>query len=174
MGNFLELVKTRRSIRKYLEKEVETEKIERILQAALMSPSSKRKMPWEFFVVKNTEKLAKLATAREFGSAFLQHAPAAIVVTADAEKTDVWFEDAAIAATFLQLAAHDEGLASCWVQIFLREHSHGISAEDFVKQTLEIPQNLRVLCIISLGYKNEERKPFELENLAYEKIHFLG
>ena len=80
MTTFEALIKNRRSIRKYLDKPVEREKIDAILRTALMSPASKRANGWEFIVVDQRDTLAKLASCREFGSKFLVFSPLAIVV----------------------------------------------------------------------------------------------
>ncbi len=172
MKTFHDLVKNRRSIRKYLDKPVEREKIEQLLQVALMSPASKRANGWEFIVVDDREKLAAMAECREFGSKFVANAPCAIVVAYNPEKSDVWFEDASIAAILLQLAAADLELGSCWVQVYNRQHDENTSAESYIRTILDIPENLRVLNIVTLGYKDEERKPYDLEKLAYDKIHW--
>lgn len=169
---FFELLKNRRSIRKYQSQKVEPGKIDLILKAALMSPASKRTNGWEFWVIEQTETLEKMADCRPFGSKLLANAPLAIVVTADPEKSDVWFEDASIAAIIIQLEAAELGLGSCWVQIYNREKDENHSAEQYIKELLHIPEHLRVLCAIAIGYKDEERKPYDIEKLAYDKIHF--
>lgn len=171
MDDFSILLKNRRSIRKYLPKPVESDKIDQLLQAALMSPASKRSNPWEFIVVQDNNMLAKLAECRPHGSQMLAGAPLAIVVLADTTKSDVWIEDASIASIIIQLAACDLGLGSCWVQIQFRQKDELISSEEYIRQLLGIPSHFTVLNVISIGYADEERKPFELEKLAYDKIH---
>lgn len=171
-NSFFELLRNRRSIRKFLPQQVDAEKIDLILKAALMSPASKRTNGWEFWVVEQKEILKEMSECRPFGSKLLENAPLAIVVTADPQKSDVWFEDASIAAIIIQLEAADLGLGSCWVQIYNREKDENISAEQHIKNLLNIPEHLKVLCAIAIGYKDEERKPFDIEKLAYEKIHF--
>jgi nitroreductase len=170
--HFFELLKNRRSIRKFLQQPIEPEKIDLILKAALMSPASKRTNGWEFWVVQQKNTLEKMAECRPYGSKLLENAPLAIVVTADPSKSDVWFEDASIASIIIQLEATDLGLGSCWVQIYNREKDETISAEQYIKNILNIPEHLHVLSAIAIGYKDEERKPFDIEKLAYEKIHF--
>lgn len=172
METFHDLVKNRRSIRKYADKPVEREKIEAVLQTALMSPASKRANGWEFIVVDEADKLARMAECREFGSKFVAGAPAAVVVAYDPEKSDVWYEDASIAAIVLQLAAADTGLGSCWVQVHNRQHDDTTTAEEYIRQILDIPPKFRVLNIVTLGYKDEERKPYDEAKLSYEKIHW--
>jgi len=170
--SFLELLKNRRSIRRYTDRKVEPEKIQQILTAALMSPSSKRSNPWEFIVIEEDEVLQKLSACRPTGSQLLAGSPLGIVVIADQTRTDVWMEDASIAAIIMQLEAHDLGLGSCWVQVWGRQKEEGVSAEAYIKELLSIPDEFGVLCIISIGYRDEERKPYDPEKLDYNKIHF--
>ena len=171
MTSFYDLVKNRRSIRKYENRPVEQEKIDSILRSALMSPASKRTNGWEFIVVDNRELLQKMSTCRELGSKFVADAPMAIVVCASPEKSDVWFEDASIAALIIQLAAADLELGSCWVQVYNRMHTETETAGEYIRQLLNIPEDLEVLNIVTLGYKNEERKPYDEEKLSYDKLH---
>jgi len=171
MASFLELCQQRRSIRKYTAQPVEQEKIDYILKCALMSPSSKRTNPWEFFVImndglRNDELIKKLAGSKTYGAQMFDTAMAAIVVAVDSSLTDTWQADGAIAAQNMLLAAEEQGLGACWCQIYNRDES-----EQMVRELCNIPQNLNVLCIISLGYKDEERKQYDLEKLKYEKIH---
>ncbi len=171
MTNFFDLLKTRRSIRKYLPKAVEPEKIKKISTAALMSPASKRSNPWEFIIVEDKDTMRKLSECRANGSKLLENAPLGIVVIADTTKSDVWIEDASISALILQLQAHDLGLGSCWVQIYNREKDDTITAEEYVRQLLDIPAHYAVLNVVSIGYPDEDRKPYDEEKLAYDKIH---
>ena len=167
MTSFLELVQQRRSIRQYTDRAVEPDKRDAILRAALMSPASKRLNPWQFVAVEDREVIRKMAACKTYGSQMLLQAPLAIVVAADASLTDTWQCDASIAAYGMLLAAEDLGLGACWVHVYQREQS-----EQTIRQLTGIPDNLNVLCIISVGYKNEERKPYQIEKLQYEKIHY--
>jgi nitroreductase len=168
----LDTLKTRRSIRKFKDQEVEEEKREVILKSALLAPSSRSRRPWEFIVVTDRERLNKLSQCREQSSKFLAGAPLAVVVLADQDLCDVWIEDASIASAFIQLSAHDLGLGSCWIQVRERFHSEEKKAEAYIRELLEIPDQYSVECIIAIGYANEEKKPYEEEALPYEKIHY--
>lgn len=72
-------------------------------------------------------------------------------------------QDASIAAILMQLQAADLGLGSCWIQVRGRFGAMDEPAEDFVRETLGIPEEMGVLCILSIGHKDEERKPFDEE-----------
>ena len=170
----IELLKSRRSIRKYESKEVEKERIDTLLKAALLAPSSRSRRPWEFVVVTDKELLKKLSKSREYGSQFLEGAPLGIVVIADKEACDVWVEDASISAILIQIAAHSIGLGSCWIQIRDRMHDEEKKAEDYIKSLLNIPEKYSVECIIAAGYPAEEKKSYVDEDLLYNKVHFNG
>jgi nitroreductase len=173
MESMYQLLQHRRSCRKYQPTAVPEKDIETLLHAALMSPSSKRMNPWEFIAVTDKAIIEKLSHCKEHSSTFIAEAPLAIVVLANIEKSDVWVEDCSIASIIIQLVAEDLGLGSCWVQIRNRfTKNHKVSSNDYVKETLHIPDNYAVEAIISIGYKVEERKPFDEEKLQIEKIHY--
>lgn len=167
----LDLLKTRRSIRRFQDKEVEKEKIEELLKGALMAPSSKGKKSWELIAIKNKERLHQVSLCRGKVSAFIEGAAVGIVVLADSETSDVWVEDASIISTILQLQAHSLGLGSCWIQVRNRQTPNGERVEDYLKEVLSIPEKYGVECMIALGYPAEEKKPHDEEKLPYDKIH---
>lgn len=171
MENFLELLKRRRSSRVFTDMPVDKEAACDLLKAALMSPSGHRINPWEFILVEDKEVLKALSVSKEHGAALLEGAAMAIVVIADAEKTDVWIEDASIATIVIQLAAEDMGLGTCWVQIRRRSDADGNPAEDNVRGILGIPQRYAVLSIVAVGHKARESKPFDEERMQWEKVH---
>lgn len=171
MNNLYDLLKSRRSIRKYLSKPVEKEKIDLILSAALMSPASKRTNPWEFIVVQDEKTLKSLSESRPHGSQLLANSPLGIVVIADTTKSDVWIEDASIAAIIIQLQAQDLGLGSCWVQVFNRNKDENTTTEKYIRDLLKIPSHFAILNIVSIGYPDEVKKSFEDSSLQKDKIH---
>lgn len=168
----LETIQNRRSCRLFDARNVEADKIEALTKAALWSPTSKNSRPWEFVWVDNKATIEQLAHCKPHGAEFLANAPLALIVAADPTQSDVWVEDTAIAATFVQLTAEELGLGSCWIQVRLRDNQDGTSASDFCKKTLGIPAHLEVASIIAIGYKQKERKPYTDEQLMKEKIHF--
>ena len=164
MKDFHELLRLRRSTRKFTEQEIASDDVKTIMEAALMAPSSKRSLSWEFVLVEDAEKLERLSVCKENGAKL-------IVVLGDPMKSDVWIEDASIAATLIQLQAEELGLGSCWVQVRGRYGENGESAEDFVRELLNIPLSMQVLAIIALGHKAETKTPFDPEKAAWEKVH---
>jgi nitroreductase len=170
----LELLKTRRSIRKYQDRAVEKEKVDAIIQSGLMSPSSRGRRPWEFILVDDRDLLHKLSLSRGQVPSFVADAPLAIVVTADSKTNDVWIEDASIAAIIMQVTAHSLGLGSCWNHIRARMHNDEMTAEDYVREVLNIPEQYSILCILAIGYPDETKEPYKLDQLPYEKVHTNG
>lgn len=166
---FFEVLRKRRSVRRFQDKPVPKKLVEKLLEAAFLSPSSFNKRPWHFIVVDDREKLLALSKAK-LGASGLATAPLAIVITADESRSDVWVEDSSIAAEHIQLAAFDLGLSSFWVQIRNRMHDEGKTAEDYVRELLGIPENYRVLCIIGVGYPAEKKPPHGDEAFEWEKV----
>jgi nitroreductase len=167
----ISLIRERRSIRKYQERRIETDKVQVLMEAALRSPSSMGHNPWEFVVVDDPHTLDRLSRARPQGSAFIRNAPLGIVVCADPEMSSVWVEDASIAGIFIHLAAKSLGLGSCWIQIRERMHDQTKTAEAYVSEVLKIPKNIKVEAMIGIGYPDEEKKPHPEEELQYGKMH---
>ena len=168
---FYDLLKSRRSIRKFQDREVEKEKTDTILKSALLAPSSRARRPWEFIAVTDRKLLEKLSGCREHGSRFLAGAPLGIVVIADPKVCDVWVEDASIASIIIQLSAQALDLSSCWIQVRERFHSGEVKAEDYIKGVLEIPPQYRVESMVAIGYPAEEKRAYDDNELLYEKIH---
>ncbi len=169
---FQNIIRKRRSIRKYLPKKIEADKIDQLIEAVLRAPSSRDLKPCSFVFVTESTILAKLARAKGSGSAFLDGASLAVVVCADSAKSDVWVEDASIASTYLLLAAQSLDLGACWIQIRKRMHGEEMTSERFISEVLDIPENLSVLSIIAIGYPDEQKNPHPREQLAQNTIHW--
>ena len=97
MKDFHELLRLRRSTRKFTEQEIASDDVKTIMEAALMAPSSKRSLSWEFVLVEDAEKLERLSVCKDNGAKLIAGAKLAVVVLGDPMKSDVWIEDASIA-----------------------------------------------------------------------------
>lgn len=168
---FISLIRKRRSMRKYLEKDVEAEKISTLIEAALRAPSSRDLQPWDFIVVTDRDSLVKLSRAKPHGSAFLKNAPLGIVVCADPDRSDTWIEDSSIASILIQLAAESLGLGNCWIQIRDRMHNDAKTSEEYISELLGIPHKMRVEAIIAIGYPDEKKQPHRKDDLRYDKVY---
>ena len=159
-------------MRKYKKQEIEKDKIEKLMKAVLLSPSSKGRYPCEFIFVNDKKLLTKLSQSKPRGSAFLANAPLGIVVTADSTKSDVWIEDASVATTFILLAAETLGLGACWIQIRKRKYYETINSEEYIRNILSVPDNRRVLAMVGVGYPDETKISRQEGNLEYDKVFF--
>jgi nitroreductase len=144
-------ISQRRSVRTYRDTDVGEDQLRKILEAARLSPSASNRQEWKFIVVKNKETKRKLANA-SFGQSFIGEAPVVIVACATETKTimlcgqPAYTVNVSIACAFMILQAYELGLGTCWIGAFM---------EDEVKETLEIPEPIRVVAMIPLGYPNQ-------------------
>lgn len=173
MEQFYELAQKRRSHRKFTPEAIAPEALQRILEAALMAPTSKGLHSYSFCVVEDPELLARLSVSKAMGSQFVAEAKCAIVVMADPAVSDVWIEDASTAAMSMLYQAEDLGLGACWVQVRERRDADGRDSEAVVREMLTLPDGVRVVCMVALGHKGMERKPQNMEKiqaLMQEKV----
>jgi nitroreductase len=170
MKDFEALTISRRSTRKFTERKLTPDDVHKILQAALLAPTSKNSKSYELIAVDNETVLKQLSECKDSGAAFVAESALAVVVSGDKTLSDCWIEDASIAAVFMQLEAEDLGIGSCWCQVRGRRIMEEES-EPYVRELLNIPHHYGVLCIIGFGYKNQERKPNDLSKLTWEKVH---
>jgi nitroreductase len=153
---FDEVVKKRRSVRAYSQREVPRESIEGILRCADEAPTAGNHQPFHVLVVTDGQQRSALARAC-FGQAFIESAPVALVFFKDPERSvaeygargDSLFalQDTTIACAYAQLGATDLGLATCWVGAF-------VEAE--INALLGAPSHLTPVAILSLGYAAED------------------
>jgi nitroreductase len=175
----LDLINSRQSDRKYSDKPVEKEKLERIIEAGRMAPSACNAQPWKFIVVTDPElvlKIADAASAKVIGmNSFVTQAPAIMVIVrekpnmsskvgATIKNKDYSLIDIGIATENICLQAKAEQLGSCIIGWF---------DERQIKKLLEIPRSKRVELIITLGYslseqREKRRKPSE-EIVSYNR-----
>ena len=170
--NLLSIFQQRHSIRKYTGAPIDDAALTQIIQAGLLSASSRSIRPWEFIVVKDKDMLRHLSECRTGAAWMLAGADAAIVVIANAEVSDVWIEDSSIAMANMHLMADSLGIGSCWIQGRLRMTPNDTTTEDYVRECLHFPEGYKLEAILSLGMPAEEKTPAELSKLPFEKIHY--
>ena len=157
--DFLEVIEKRHSVRKYSDKPVDKEILDAIIRVAQTAPSSRNSKSSAFMIVEDKDTLKALSQMRDYGSALISGAQAAIVVMGDETQTDLWVDNCAISATFIQLAVTAMDLASCWVHCNGRTRVHGeqngAMAEDYVRELLGVKDDYRIYCIIAIGYPQE-------------------
>ncbi|NVN98534.1 MAG: nitroreductase family protein [Geobacteraceae bacterium] len=168
----IELLRKRRSIRKFCAEPVSSEHLDTILEAALRAPSSRGINPWEFIVIDDPNLLKQLSTAKQHGAEFLKNAPLGIVVCAETTKSDVCIEDCSIAAIIIQLTALSLGLGSCWAQMRCRFRGEKESAESYIRELLGLPEHFLVEAVIGIGHPDEQKPPVKAETLQRKKISY--
>jgi nitroreductase len=162
-----EAIRARQSVRNYLDKPVEKEKIVEILEAARLAPSAGNRQEGRFVVVTDPEKRRKIAEAAA-NQSFVAKAGCVIVCCAE---TDFYRMrcgqysypiDVAIAIDHMTLRAVELGLGTCWIGAFY---------EDQVKQILSIPENIKVVELLTVGYPRDQlvrpKKRLELEKISF-------
>lgn len=168
----LDIMKKRRSVRKYAEREVTKEELEQIVEAGLLSASGRSYRPWELIVVRDKEMLMKLSECREGAAKMLAGAGAAIVVLGNPEKSDTWIEDCSIVMSNMHLMADAMRLGSCWIQGRMRKCPDGRLADEYVRELLGIPEELKLEAILSVGAIDEHPEGRVLGDDVYGKVHW--
>jgi nitroreductase len=141
-----EALQKRKSQRSYKSTPVPPETLEKLLEAARLSPSAKNIQPWHFIVVTDPKK--RKALAKGLYAKFLKDVPAVIVLCGDQKASPDWYVvDVALAGENMVLAATAEGLGTCWVGSF---------DENEVKALLKVPEEMRVVALLAVGYAKEK------------------
>lgn len=162
---------TRASVRSYLDKPVEDEKIEMLLRAGMAAPSAVNAQPWHFIVVKNPDTLGKIAELTPNAS-MAKDAPLAIVVCGDMDKEKddkvrpFWIQDTSAATENILLQAHAMGLGAVWTGTYPSEERCKAIAT-----LLKLPKNIIPLNTIVIGYPKGYTAPkdkWKPENVSYE------
>ena len=164
-----EAIRSRYSVRKYQDKPVEQDKLDRILEAARLAPSGSNRQPWKFVVVRDAETRKQMAEACN-GQAFVGQAPVVIAALGLMPERTMSCGvpgdpvDVAIALEHIALAATAEGLGTCWIGAF---------NQDKVRSVLGVPPEVKVIEVMALGYPADEPRPKNRkaieEIVCYEK-----
>jgi len=172
VNSLLQMMYNRRSTRIFDTKPLAREIIESLETAALLAPAGRNKKTCTFLMVQDKALLQQLAKAKVHGSGMLASASAAMVVLGNEQETDVWIEDASVATTFVLLMAEACHIGACWVQIRHRyqDLEETISSEAFVQNVLQLPSHQRVLSLVALGYKAEEKPARTKESLDWNRL----
>lgn len=165
----LEIIRKRRSLRRFLDKEIEEEKLRSVLTSAMWAPTSRSTRAWEFVLVRDAKIKEALSQATPH-SRFVKGASAVIVICYDTTTGWRFREDCSICAEHIHLEAVNQGLASCFVQVCDAGEPKG-SAEPYVKKLLGIPDKYRVQCMMPLGYPAAETKDHDESEYDAAKVH---
>ena len=155
----IETIMTRTSIRSFTDRAVSADTIEMLLRAGMAAPTAVNKQPWHFVVVNDRAKLDELGgNGRQ--SQMWKESPLAIVVCGDMDKAlegpaqAFWVQDCSAATENILLAAHALGLGAVWTGCYPMEERMAN-----VSQVLNLPETIIPLCVIVMGYPNEQPDP---------------
>ncbi len=165
----IEAIRKRRSVRAFLKKDVEEEKLLEVFTSAMFAPTSWSTRAWEFVLVKDPETKTILSKASSHAH-FVKDAPLVIVVCYDMKNGKRFREDSSIAASHIMLEAVNQGLSSCFVQVADAGDPPG-TAEPYVKKTLDVPDDFRVQCMLPIGYARRELQEHKVSEYNAEKVH---
>jgi len=160
----MEAIKERRSVRGYQKKPVEKEKLDAVLEAARLAPSASNRQEWRYVVATDEDIRKKLCEAAS-SQHFVAEAPVVIAACADTNnhvmkcRQPCYPIDVSISIDHLTLAAVEEGLGTCWIGSF---------DEDQVREILQIPREIRVVQLLTLGYPAD--KPKHKNRLSLDQI----
>lgn len=161
----MEAIMRRYSVRSYQDRPVEEEKLESILEAARLAPSANNRQEWRFIVVRDKNTRQRLMRAAR-NQAFVGQAPVVIACCASTDNHVMtcgqlcYPIDVAIAIEHMALKATEEGLGTCWIGAFYEEQ---------VKEILGIPEDIRVVELLALGYPDKPH-PNHKDRLSLEEI----
>jgi nitroreductase len=153
---FIDVIKTRKSVRSFSEEKISEEILQEMFTAAQLSPSFQNRQCWRFVVVRDEKTRSELALKSGFLGKinfFIKKAPVIIVACADTSKSgtvnkqDYYLVDVAISFQQMMLAAWNRGIGSCWLAAF---------DEKSVKKILGIPNKIRVVAMSPFGYPKDK------------------
>ena len=168
----LDNIHARTSIRSYQPKEVEDEKIEQLLRAAMAAPTATNRQPWAFIVIRDKETMNELGSTLPYAK-MVKDAPLAIAVCGDLTKAisgagiEYWVQDASAASENLLLAAQALGLGAVWTGVYPIDER-----VKEVQKILQLPEQIVPLNVIPIGYPAENPLPkdkWKPENVHYDR-----
>jgi nitroreductase len=165
--NLYEGIQTRRSIRKYENRSVEKEIIEKLLKAGMQAPSAANQQPWEFIVVEDKETLQKLSKAHVYATP-IKNAPLGIIVLLNEKylKFDkYWQQDLAAATENILLAAVELGLGAVWMGIAPEE-----DRMSYIRELFNLPAGVKAFSLLAVGYSADNKfdDRFDASRIHYE------
>lgn len=159
-ANLFDVLRARRTIRRYTPEPVSDEDIDALLEAAMYAPSRMDRRPWRFIVLRDQALQQEMADALGVRN-YLAEAPALIVVCADPAASPTWMMDISAATENLLLAAADRDLGAAWVG--WPESAWWQPVEALLRRRIGVPDDVRVATVVAVGHPAEERAPYTRE-----------
>lgn len=171
-----ECIHKRRSVRKYLSKEVSNETVSEILDIARLAPSAYNAQNWRFIIVTDREKRKQIADCCS-SQHWMTDAPVFIVVCNFHKKLNDMHkekgmlfstQDCAIVASYIQLLAVEKGLGTCWIGAFDNDELNRI----IHNPALNVPQEVKVEAVLTLGFPDDSKHAAHIRNEAHDFCYF--
>lgn len=159
---------TRRSIRKFKAQNVEPEKIDKLLRAAMQAPSAANQQPWEFIVVQDKEKLAQIAETSPYAKLAANSAVTFVLLANDKELKvpTAWEQDMSAATQNILLEAVHLGLGGVWLGVATSN-----AVAENVSRLFELPAHIRPFALVSIGYPDEQQNEF-VDRYKADRVHY--
>lgn len=159
---------TRRSVRKYLDKVIEPEKIDRMLRAAMQAPSATNQQPWEFIVIDDKETLTKLADFSQYAKMLPGAALGFVVLEKQGLRAPLFTEqDLGAAVQNLMLQAAEDGLGTVWMGV-----GRGSERETFLTEMFALPETVKPFAVIAVGYPEDENANKFVDRYDETRVHW--
>jgi len=158
----------RRSIRKFEDRPVEKDKIDKLLRAAMQAPSAANQQPWEFIVVEDKEALNKLSLMSPYSKP-VASSGVTIVLLANSNDFKVptaWQQDLGAAAQNILLEATDLGLGSVWLGVSVADENVA-----YIRNLYHLPENAKPFALVAVGYPDGQKNEF-VDRYKQEKVHY--
>lgn len=170
--NVHEAIENRREITSFTGREIDTEKLERIVKSGYMAPAGNNLPSREFIVITDIDVLKEMADATPFMK-WLADSQAGIVVTGRPDVSKYWLQDASIASGFLWLASTEENLGAAFGAIYHSEdEAESEKRESHVRGLANIPKDRRIVAVLGIGQADENPKP--KDHLPFEEMVHYG
>ena len=158
----------RRSIRKFEDRPVEKDKIDKLLRAGMQAPSAANQQPWEFIVVENKENLKTLSLTTPYSKPVADSA-VTFVLLGNSDNIKVptgWQQDMGAAAQNILLEATHLELGAVWLGVATAD-----SAVDYIKNVYNLPENIKPFAMIAIGYPDGQKNVF-VDRYIEDRIHY--
>lgn len=166
-----QLFKRRRSVRKFTDQQPTDDQIKQILLSAMTAPSGNGLHPVEYIIVKNKETIKKLSQCGDYQNFIINSSLVIVVISNPIVSQKNWLVDASIAAAHIYLEAVNQGLATCWANVYMGKLGNGSDREEYVRSVLEIPADKNPVCILPIGYSDQKLPDHGETDFDLKKVH---
>ena len=164
----MEIIFNRRSVRKYTDKKIEADVVERLMRAAMQAPSATNQQPWEFLVIDDKETIVKLAEFSPYAK-MLPGAPLAMVILEKQGMRAPRFTEQDLGACVqnLMLQAVEDGLGSVWMGV-----GRGTERETFLTEMFNLPETVKPFAVLAIGYPADENANKFVDRYDADRVHY--